>query len=84
MRRLPARESRWRDWLPEEASSGAVPFQEANRSRLANRWMSPTSASSRAAPEGPMPGELLIDRLELADQLDSEPAPGLPGQVPAV
>ena len=55
MRRFPARESRWRVWLPEDASSGAVPFQEANRSRLANRWMSPTSASSRAAPEGPMP-----------------------------
>jgi len=55
MRRFPARDRRWRDWLPEEASSGAVPFQEANRSRLANRRMSPTSASSRAAPEGPMP-----------------------------
>jgi hypothetical protein len=26
---LPARESRWRSWLPEEASRGAVPFQEA-------------------------------------------------------
>jgi SnoaL-like polyketide cyclase len=28
MRRLPARESRWRCWLPEEASSGAVSFGE--------------------------------------------------------
>ena len=55
MRRFPARESRWRAWLPEDASSGAVPFQEANRSRLANRWTSAASASSRAAPEGPMP-----------------------------
>jgi hypothetical protein len=55
MRLFPARESRWRDWLPEDASSGAVPFQEANRSRLANRWTPATSASSRAAPEGPVP-----------------------------
>ena len=38
MRLFPARESRWRNWLPEDASSGAVPFQEANRSRRANRW----------------------------------------------
>ena len=37
MRRFPARESRWRVWLPEDASRGAVPFQEANRSRRANR-----------------------------------------------
>jgi hypothetical protein len=37
IRRLPARESRWRCCWPEEASRGAVPFQEANRSRLANR-----------------------------------------------
>ena len=37
MRLFPARESRWRVWLPEDASSGAVPFQEANRSRRANR-----------------------------------------------
>ena len=37
MRLFPARESRRRDWLPEDASSGAVPFQEANRSRLADR-----------------------------------------------
>ena len=27
--RLPARDSRWRTWSPEEASIGAVPFQEA-------------------------------------------------------
>jgi len=37
MRLFPARESRWRVWLPEDASRGAVPFQEANRSRRANR-----------------------------------------------
>jgi hypothetical protein len=37
MRRLPALDSRWGAWLPEDASSGAVPFQEANRSRLAAR-----------------------------------------------
>ncbi len=42
-------------WLPEEASSGAVPFQEANLPRPAKRWMSPTPASSRAALDGPMP-----------------------------
>ena len=34
---------------------GAVPFQEANRSRSVNRRMSSTSASSRAAPQGPIP-----------------------------
>ena len=55
MRRLPARESRCRCWLPEDASSGAVPFQDANRSRSARRWISPTSASNRAALDGPMP-----------------------------
>ena len=34
---------------------GAVPFQEAKWPRSAKRAMSPTSPSSRAAPEGPMP-----------------------------
>ena len=34
---------------------GAVPFQDAKCSRLGNLVMSPTSTSSRAAPEGPMP-----------------------------
>ena len=34
---------------------GAVPFQDAKWSRLGNRVMSPTSTSSRAAPEGPIP-----------------------------
>ena len=77
IRRLPARESRCRCCSPEDASSGAVPFQDANRSRSAKRWMSPTSASSRAAPDGPMPcrsssvepravdqlGEFLLHRL---------------------
>ena len=27
--RFPARDSRWRTWSPEEASIGAVPFQDA-------------------------------------------------------
>jgi hypothetical protein len=35
--RFPARDSRWRCWSPEDASSGAVPFQDANPSRSANR-----------------------------------------------
>ncbi len=34
---------------------GAVPFQEAKWLRSGNRAMSPTSTSSLAAPEGPMP-----------------------------
>jgi len=55
VRRLPVREGRWRCWSREEASSGVVPFQEADRLRPANRRMSPTSASSGAASEGPMP-----------------------------
>ena len=33
----------------------AVPFQDAKCARLGKRVMSPTSTSSRAAPEGPMP-----------------------------
>ena len=37
MRRLPARESRWRRWSPEDASSGAVPFQEAKCAGVRNR-----------------------------------------------
>ena len=53
--RFPARESRCRTWSPEEASIGAVPFQDAKWPRSGNRVMSPTSTSSRAAPEGPMP-----------------------------
>jgi len=53
--RLPARESRWRIWSPEEASIGAVPFQEAKWARLAKRVMSATSTSSRGAPDGPIP-----------------------------
>ena len=35
---------------------GAVPFQEAKCARSGKRVMSPTSTSSLAAPEGPMPG----------------------------
>jgi hypothetical protein len=54
--RLPARDSRcltWgRIWSPEEASMGAVPFQDAKCALFGNRVMSPTSTSSRAAPEG--------------------------------
>ncbi|MBM7489610.1 hypothetical protein JOD64_000832 [Micromonospora luteifusca] len=34
MRRFPARDSRWRFWSPDEASSSAVPFQEAKWPRL--------------------------------------------------
>lgn len=34
---------------------GAVPFQEAKRSRLTNRWISPVPARSLAALDGPMP-----------------------------
>lgn len=52
MCRFPAGESRGRFWSPEEASSGAVPLQEAKCARLVKWRMSP---SSRAAPEGPMP-----------------------------
>ena len=37
IRRFPARESRCRFCSPEEASRGAVPVQEANRLRSANR-----------------------------------------------
>src|SRR5665811_570770 len=54
-RRFPARDSRCRTISPEEASIGAVPVQEANRLRSANRAMSPTSARTRAAPTGPTP-----------------------------
>src|ERR1044072_5538215 len=32
--RFPARDSRWRIWSPEEASIGAVPFQEAKCARV--------------------------------------------------
>ncbi len=56
--RFPARESRWRTWSPEEASIGAVPFQEAKCALVGNRVMPATSTSSRAAPEGPIPCRL--------------------------
>ena len=55
MRRLPARDRRWRFWSPEDASIGAVPFQEAKCPAVRNRLMSPMSPSSRAAPDGPIP-----------------------------
>jgi hypothetical protein len=53
--RLPARESRWRIWSPDDASSGAVPFHGAKWPLVGKRVMSPTSISRRAAPDGPMP-----------------------------
>jgi hypothetical protein len=53
--RLPAWESRWRIWSPEEASIGAVPFQDAKWPLVGKRVMSPASTSKRAAPVGPMP-----------------------------
>ena len=55
IRRFPARESRCRFCSPEEASRGAVPVQDANRFRSANRATSPTSARTRAATTGPTP-----------------------------
>ena len=55
IRRLPARESRCQIWAPLEASSGAVPVQEANRFRVANRATFPTSTRILAAPAGPRP-----------------------------
>ena len=53
IRRFPARDSRWRFCSPEEASSGAVPVQEANRLRSANLATSPTSARIRGRDHGP-------------------------------
>ena len=55
IRRFPARDSRCRFCSPEDASRGAVPVQDANRFRSANRAMSPTSANVRAATTGPTP-----------------------------
>lgn len=51
-RRLPARHSRWRFWSPEDASIGAVPFQDAKCAAVQNRLMSPMSPMSRAALTG--------------------------------
>ena len=48
MRRFPARDRRWRCWSPEEASRGAVPFQEAKCPRLVKRRMSPIAARKLA------------------------------------
>ncbi len=59
IRRLPARDRRCRSCSPEEASSGAVPVQEANRLRSAKRLTSPTSARTRAATTGPTPGRFI-------------------------
>jgi hypothetical protein len=55
IRRLPVRDRRWRFWSPEDASIGAVPFQQAKWALLRNRLMSPMSPSRRAAPDGPIP-----------------------------
>src|SRR6266508_3568463 len=88
MRRLPARDSRWRCWSPEEASSGAVPFHDAKWLRLAKRVMSPMSPSRRADPvESSQPAagsgdergqrrvgllDLLVDYRELGDEIRGE------------
>jgi len=53
--RLPLREIRCRSLSPEDASIGAVPFQDAKCALDGNRVMSPTSTNSLAAPEGPDP-----------------------------
>ena len=53
--RLPPRESRCRTLSPEVASIGAVPVQDAKWPVAVDRVMSPTSTSSLAAPEGPVP-----------------------------
>ena len=58
IRRFPARESRCRICSPEEASRGAVPVQDANRFRSANRATSPTSARIRAATDRSDTGEV--------------------------
>jgi hypothetical protein len=57
--RFPARDRRWRTCSPEEAPIGAVPFDEAKWASSGNLVTSLTSASSRAAPEGPIPGRLV-------------------------
>jgi hypothetical protein len=85
MRRLPARESRWRFCSPEEASMGAVPFQEAKWARLVNRPMSPSSrvrTADAVQVQQPATGagdqlsefllgdfDLLVDHDEFVDQL---------------
>src|SRR3954452_24017163 len=66
-RRFPARESRCRLCSPEETSRGAVPVQEANRFRSANRATSPTSARTRAATTGPTPVEVHEPRVPRQD-----------------
>jgi hypothetical protein len=48
IRRFPARDSRWRSWLPEEASSGAVPF--------GGRELVPVSEPVDVAGAGEQPG----------------------------
>jgi len=53
----PGAGQRCRCCSPEDASTGAVPGSRRRRfPPRANRWVSPTSARSRAVPEGPMPG----------------------------
>jgi hypothetical protein len=58
IRRFPARDRRWRMCSPEDASSGAVPVQEANRIRSANLAMSPTSARIRGGSGRPDAGDV--------------------------
>ena len=50
--RFPARDNRCRICSPEEASRGAVPLQDANRFRFANRVTSPTSARVLSCDDG--------------------------------
>jgi hypothetical protein len=57
IRRFPARESRCRFCSPDDASSGAVPFQDAKCALIGNLETSPMSPSSRAAPDGADPVE---------------------------
>jgi len=75
MRRLPARESRWRCWSPEDTSIGAVPFQDAKCPAEAKRWMPPMSPTSRAAPDGP--GESFLR--PGGDQLEQQPVDAVEG-----
>jgi hypothetical protein len=71
-----ARESRCRICSPEDACRGAVPVQEANRFRSANRAVSPTSARIPGRHDGPDAGQVhqrraagLDHRLQLGGQV---------------
>jgi hypothetical protein len=54
MRRLPARDRRWRFWSPEDASIGTVPFHEANV-RNNNGQESKIMPQTRASPSETRP-----------------------------